>query len=111
LLPPWEQSILSLVRVIARRTLRKFWEQRGHGDAQQPLRAWFAEARHATWRSPADIKASYRNASFLANNRVVFNIAGNKFRLVVALKYSPQLVFMRFVGTHAQCDEIDASEV
>jgi mRNA interferase HigB len=111
LLPPWDQRILSLVRVIARRTLREFWEQRGHGDAQQPLRAWFAEVRHANWRSPADIKASYRNASFLANNRVVFNIAGNKFRLVVALKYSAQLVFIRFVGTHAQYDEIDASGV
>jgi len=72
--------------------------------------AW-SEARQATWRSPADIEASYRNASFLGNNRVVFNIGGNKYRLVVALKCSAQLVFIRVVGTHAQYDEIDASEV
>jgi mRNA interferase HigB len=99
------------VRVIARRTLREFWEQRGRGDAQQSLRAWFAEARHASWRTPADIKAAYRNASFLGNSRVVFNIGGNKYRLVVAQKYSAQVVFIRFVGTHAQYDGIDAEEV
>ncbi len=67
------------VRVIARRTLREFWEQRGHGDAEQPLRAWFAEARRATWRTPSDVKAAYRNASFVGNDRVVFNIGGNKY--------------------------------
>ena len=99
------------VRVIARRTLREFWEQRGHRDAEQPLRAWFAEARRATWRTPADVKAAYRNASFVGNHRVVFNIAGNKYRLVVALKYSAQIAFIRFVGTHAAYDQIDVEEV
>ncbi len=99
------------VRVIARRTLREFWEQRGRGDAEQPLRAWFAEARRAVWRTPAEIKASYRSVSFLGKNRVVFDIGGNKYRLVVALKYSARIVFIRFVGTHAEYDEIDAEEV
>ena len=99
------------VRIIARRTLREFWDQRSHRDAEQPLRAWFAEARRAAWRTPADIKAAYRNASFVGNDRVVFNFGGNKYRLVVAVKYSAQLVFVRFVGTHADYDKIDAREV
>lgn len=99
------------MRIIARSTLRAFWERRGRRDAEQALRAWFAEARKAAWRTPADIKQSYRNVSFLANNRVVFNVAGNKYRLVVAVKYGAQIVFIRFVGTHAEYDEIDASEV
>jgi mRNA interferase HigB len=103
--------MLSAVRVIARRTLREFWAQRGRGDAEQPLRAWFAEARRAVWHTPAEIKASHRNASFLGRNRVVFNIGGNKYRLVVAVKYSARIVFIRFVGTHAEYDEIDAGEV
>ena len=99
------------VRIISRRTLREFWERRGRGDAEQPLRAWFAEASRATWRTPADIKAAYRTASFVGNDRVVFNVGGNKYRLVVAVKYSAQLVFIRFVGSHADYDEIDAGEV
>ncbi len=99
------------VRIIARRTLREFWGQRGYRDAEQPLRAWFAEVRRASWRSPADIKEAHRNASFVGSDRVVFNIGGNKYRLVVAVKYSAQLVFIRFVGTHADYDDIDAGEV
>jgi len=99
------------VRIIARGTLRDFWEQRAHRDSEQPLRAWFAEAKRALWRTPADIKAAHRNASFIGSDRVVFNVGGNKYRLVVAVKYSAQLVFIRFVGTHADYDDIDAGEV
>jgi mRNA interferase HigB len=99
------------VRVIARRTLREFWERPGRQDAEQPLRAWFAEVRCATWRTPGDIKARHRAASFVRNDRVVFNVGGNKYRLVVAVKYSAQIVFVRFVGTHEEYDEIDAAEV
>jgi mRNA interferase HigB len=99
------------VRIIARRTLREFWEKRGRGDAEQPLRSWFAEASRAAWRTPADVKATYRSASFVRHDRVVFNIGGNKYRLVVAVKYSAQLVFIRFVGTHEDYDDIDAGEV
>lgn len=99
------------MRVIARRTLREFWAQRSRRDAEQPLRAWFAEARLATWRTPTDIKRAHRNASFVGSDRVVFNIGGNKYRLVVAVKYSAQIVFIRFVGTHAGYDGIDAGKV
>jgi mRNA interferase HigB len=103
--------MLLFVRIIARRTLRAFWEHQGHGDSEQPLRSWFAEVRRATWRSPAEVKAAHRNASILSNNRVVFNVAGNKYRLVVAMKYTAQIAFIRFVGTHEQYDRITAEEV
>jgi mRNA interferase HigB len=99
------------VRVIARSTLREFWGERGHRDSEKPLRAWFAEVRQAAWRTPADAKAAHRNASFVGGDRVVFNLGGNKYRVVVAVKYSAQIVFIRFVGTHAEYDEIDAREV
>lgn len=99
------------VRVIARKTLRLFWERPGHGDAEQPLKAWFAEARRASWTTPADIKEQYRTASILKGGRAVFNIGGNKYRLVVAVRYEAQIVFIRFVGTHSGYDRINAEEV
>ena len=99
------------MRVIARKPLKDFWEKPGRGDAEQPLRAWFAEAKAAGWRTPADIKRHYKNASIIGNNRVVFNIAGNKYRLVVALKYKSGIVFIRFIGTHAEYDRINPAEV
>ncbi len=102
---------MACVRIIARRTLLAFWSDRRYRDAEQPLRAWFTEAKRAAWRTPADIKAAHRSASFLGKNRVVFNVAGNKYRLVVAVKYTAQIVFVRFVGTHEQYDAIDAEEV
>jgi len=85
--------------------------QRGCRDAEQPLRAWFAEARRTGWRTPADIKRARRSASFVGSDRVVFSSGGNKYRLVVAVKYSAQIVFIRFVGTHPSYDEIDAGRV
>ena len=97
------------MRVIAIGTLREFW--RKHADAEVPLRVWFAEASRAQWRTPAEIKASHRNASFMANNRVVFNIKGNEYRLVVAVHYNRGLMFVRFVGTHREYDRIDAATV
>lgn len=99
------------MRVISRRTLRQFWEEPGRADAEQSLRAWFAEVEQATWKTPADIKAQYRNASILKKGRVVFNVCGNRYRLVVAVKYGARLVFIRFLGTHAEYDRIDADEV
>ncbi len=89
------------MRIISRRTLREFWSKPAYRDAEQPLRAWFDEAQKAQWRRPQDVKDHYRNASFLANNRVVFNIGGNKYRLVVALRYDRGLAYIRFIGTHA----------
>jgi mRNA interferase HigB len=99
------------MRVIAIRRLRDYWSKPGHGDAEQPLRAWYAEARAAQWRSPHEIKAQYGSASILRNGRVVFNIGGNKYRLVVAIKYQFGIVYIRFVGTHRQYDRINAEEV
>ena len=107
------------MRVIARRTLREFWEQSGRKDAKQPLLAWFKEAKKAQWLTPADIKAKYRSADFVANDRVIFNIGGNKYRLVVAVKYGrkesgrtvPGIVFVKFVGTHAEYNTIDPETV
>jgi mRNA interferase HigB len=97
------------MRVIALRTLRDFWEQ--HADSKAPLRAWYYEARHADWYSPAAVKAKYGSASVLGNNRVVFNIKGNSYRLVVKINYPVRVVYIRFVGTHAAYARIDAEEV
>lgn len=97
------------MRVIAISTLRAFWTK--HSDAQTPLMAWYALASRSQWRSPSDIKEAYRNASFTANNRVMFNIKGNDYRLVVLVRYDKGLLFVKFVGTHAQYDKIDASTV
>ena len=97
------------MRVISRKTLREFWER--HEDAEEPLRVWFKEAREATWKSPVDIKSQYASASILPNSRVVFNVKGNEYRLVVAVRYDLEIVFIRFVGKHSQYDEIDATTI
>ena len=97
------------VRVIAVSTLRSFWER--HPDAEQPLKAWYQEATGATWTQPADIKAHYRSASVLKNRRVVFNIKGNDYRLIVAIAYKLQIVYVKFVGTHKEYDAVDAETV
>lgn len=97
------------MRVIAVSTLREFWEI--HPQAETPLRAWFADASHAEWTTPAAIKAAHRNASFVGNNRVVFNIKGNDFRLVVAVHYNRHMMYVRFVGTHAEYDAIDVERI
>lgn len=94
------------MRVISRKVLREFWEK--HSDAEQPLRAWYANVRRAAWKTPTDVKMAYRNASFVANDRVVFNIKGNHYRLVVAIDYQYGIIYIRFVGTHREYDEIDA---
>jgi mRNA interferase HigB len=99
------------MRIISRRTLRQFWEQSQYSDAEQPLRAWFREASRADWKSPAEVKADYRSASIVGKDRVVFNIAGNKYRLVVRVNFPYRVVYIRFVGTHRQYDRIDVKEV
>jgi mRNA interferase HigB len=100
------------MRVIAKRTLREFWQSSPqYGDAQGPIEAWHAEAERASWRTPQEVKARFRSASVLKGGRVVFNIAGNKYRLVVALDYARQACFVKFIGTHEQYDRIDAETV
>ena len=81
------------------------------GDARGPLHSWYDEAVKATWASPQDVKDQYANASICGNNRVVFNIKGNDYRLVVLVRYDKGLLFVKFVGTHAQYGKIDASTV
>jgi mRNA interferase HigB len=90
--------------------LREFWLH-GHAEAEKSLRSWYEEAKKANWQCPADIKARYQHASLLARNRVVFNIGGNKYRLVVSIRYDKQIVFIRFIGSHAEYDRIDAQEI
>ena len=97
------------MRVIAVSTLRDFWER--HPDAEQPLKAWYAEATSATWTQPADIKAQYRSASVLQNRRVVFNIKGDDCRLIVAVAYKLQIVCVKFAGTHKEYGAVDAKTV
>lgn len=97
------------MRVIARRTLRDFWKK--HADAEGPLRAWFGEVRRATWTTMADIKRQYATASVIDNERVVFNIGGNKYRMVVKLWFSGQAVWIKFIGTHERYDQVDVTEL
>lgn len=99
------------MHIIKRKTLVEFYKQSGHEDAKRALEAWFYEAKHAQWSSPAEIKAKYRSASILKDNRVIFNIAGNKYRLVVRINYDSKTVFIRFIGTHKEYDKINAEVV
>ena len=95
--------------MIAVSTLRAFWEI--CPDAEQPLKAWFDEARNARWTQPSDIMAQYRSTSILKNRRVVFNIKGNDYRLVVSVAFRLQIVCVKFVGTHQEYDKIDAERI
>ena len=99
--PRWEQ-----MRIIARKTLRDFWEA-GHADAEQPLKAWFAEAEKADWAAMADVKARYAHASVIDGERVVFNIGGNKCRLVAKIWFPGRTVWVKFLGSHAEYDALD----
>jgi mRNA interferase HigB len=97
------------MRVISVKQLREFWHK--HSDAEQPLKAWFAETKKAKWKKPADITTLYRTASVLSKRRVVFNIKGNDYRLVTAINYDFGIVYIRFVGTHKEYDKINAEVI
>lgn len=97
------------MRIIAKRTLKEFWER--YPDAQSPLEAWHAEVKGESWQSSADIKKKYRSASILNNERVVFNIHGNTYRLIVRIDYRFSIVFICFIGTHKDYDKVDAEAV
>ncbi|QMU26699.1 type II toxin-antitoxin system HigB family toxin [Adhaeribacter radiodurans] len=97
------------MRVIAKRTLRDFWEK--HANSEQQLKAWYNEAEQATWKSPNDIKKHYPSASILEDNRIVFNIKGNSYRLIVRINYPFSIVWIRFIGTHAEYDKVDATKI
>lgn len=97
------------MRVIAKKILREFWTK--YGDSQEPLKTWYKEASKATWTNPSDIKAEYTKASILKSSRVVFNICGDKYRLIVEINYKRQWMFIRFIGTHKDYDNIDADKI
>jgi mRNA interferase HigB len=97
------------LRVIARKALRDFWVK--HPDCEQQLKAWYKEAEDSKWKGPHDIKKEYPSASLLGDNRVVFNLKGNHYRLIVRINYAYRMVWIRFVGTHSQYDKIDATTI
>ena len=102
-------SKLPSLRVIAKKTLRDFWKV--HPDCDQQLKAWFQEASNAQWNGPRQIKTDYPSASFISDNRVVFNIKGNNYRLIVRINYDYQIIWIRFIGTHAQYDKVNAKTI
>ncbi len=97
------------MRVIALKTLREFYMK--HPDSEQPLKAWYKEAEQAQWKSPHEIKKMYSSASIIRDNRIVFNIKGNNYRLVVKFNYKYGWAWIRFIGTHAQYDKINAEKI
>ena len=99
------------MRIIALATLKTFWKSPAHRDAKEPLLAWYRYTLRAEWSSPADVKRDFGSASILKDGRVVFNIAGNKYRLVVWINFQYHIVYIRFVGTHAGYDGIDAQTI
>ena len=99
------------VRIISQKTLRNFYRQKIYAHSEQAIRSWYAEVKYAVWESPGEIKLQYYNASILKDKRVVINIAGNKYRIVVKIHYNMHIVFIRFVGTHQQFDTIDPETI
>lgn len=97
------------MRVIAKKILRDFWKL--HADSEDQLKTWYKEASKASWSNPTDIKEEYAKASIIKAGRIVFNICGNKYRLVVDINYLRQWVFIRFIGTHSEYDKIDANTI
>jgi mRNA interferase HigB len=97
------------MRIISRKALRKFWEK--YPDAHQPLQSWYIDVKHSNWKKPADIKSIYQTASFVSNNRVVFNVKGNQYRIIVVVEYRRGSVYIRFVGTHSEYNHIDATKI
>ncbi len=97
------------MRIISKKILKDFWEK--HSDCEQQLKAWYQETSSAEWKTPNEIKKEYPSASLLAENRVVFNIKGNSYRLIVKINYEYQMIWIRFVGTHAEYDKIDATKI
>ncbi|KAB2809856.1 type II toxin-antitoxin system HigB family toxin [Phaeocystidibacter luteus] len=97
------------MRVIARKTLREFWKT--HADSEQSLKSWYRETEKSSWRNINELKRDYPSASILRENRIVYNIKGNKYRLIVKFNFDYQLCWIRFIGTHAEYDKIDAQTI
>lgn len=99
------------MRIIAFRSLRLFFEKPEYADSEASLRAWYHDAKAAEWKTPNELKQHFTNASIVGEGRVVFNIKGNSYRLVVAIDYEFQVVFIRFIGTHPEYDRINAKTI
>ena len=97
------------MRVIAKKILREFWEK--HNNCEQQLKAWFQEASKADWTSPNEIKSEYPSASIIGNDKIVFNIKGNSYRLIVKINFDYQIVLIRFIGTHAEYDKVNVKTI
>ncbi len=97
------------MRIIAKRTLREFWIK--HADCEQQLKAWFRDTEDAGWKGTQQLKLDHPSASILSENRIVFNIKGNKYRLIVKFNFDYQIGWVRFIGTHAEYDKINANTI
>ena len=97
------------MRVIAKKILRDFWEK--HNDCEQQLKSWYQEALSAAWKNSNEIKLEYPKASIIGDNRVVFNIKGNTYRLIIKLNFDYQMIWIRFIGTHAEYDKVNAKTI
>ena len=100
-----------IMRIIAKSTLREFWEKSAYADSEQQLKAWYDEVKKAEWKTFNDVKKDFPNASIVGNGRIVFNIKGNYYRLIAKFEFRLDKVFIRFIGTHKQYDKINAWEV
>jgi mRNA interferase HigB len=109
LFPDRERAISRSMQIIAKRMLRLFWEL--HPQAEAPLRLWFARVSAAAWSGPSDIRDQFGSADFVADNRVIFNVGGNNYRVVVRVSYTYRRVLIKFVGTHKEYDRINAETV
>jgi mRNA interferase HigB len=107
----WDYARIAVVRVIALSTIKAFLKRGEVADANEPVMAWFRQVRQADWKKSADVKRDIRSAGILKDGRVVFNIAGNKYRIVVWINYPYRVVYIRFIGTHRQYDAIDAQTI
>ena len=107
--PIWEHATFLKVSIVTRGTLLRFWQS--SPDAQEPLKTWYHEARKAHWTSPREVKKMYRHASVIADNRIVFNIAGNKYCLMVKFNHEFGTGYIQFIGSHKNFDKIDAENV
>jgi len=99
------------MRIISKKTLKDFYELKQYMDSKNSLESWYQEVLKADWNNPNKVKKQFGNASVVGDNRVVFNIHGNKYRLIVKINYFAKIIFIRFIGTHKQYDSINATEI
>jgi len=99
------------MRIISKKTLKDFYEQKQYTDSKNPLESWYQEVLKTDWNNPNEVKKQFGNASVIGDNRIVFNIHGNKYRLIVKINYFAKIIFIRFIGTHKQYDNINATEI